>query len=78
MIMLKPLNPISIGVNMNIELEDHWQNSGRSPNYLKFSVTPVMEDNLLMISMDASGVGSRPNHQNFNETIEIIFEVSLN
>ena len=63
---------------MLTELEDSKPITGKSPNYYKFTVTPIIEDNLLMIIKDASGY-SAPNcliHP--QEVVEIIFEVSLN
>ena len=49
----------------------------KSVNYLKFTIAPVIEDNVLMIIKDVSD-------NLFNEivtnkkTVEVIFEVSLN
>jgi len=49
----------------------------KSVNYLKFTITPEIEDNVLMIIKDVSD-------NLFNEivtnkkTVEVIFEVSLN
>jgi hypothetical protein len=49
----------------------------KSVNYLKFTISPIIEDNVMMIIKDVSD-------NLFNEivtstkTVEVIFEVSLN
>ena len=60
------------------ELEDSKPITGRSPNYHTFTVTPILEDNLLMIARDASGICAPKNTICQTEVVEIIFEVSLN
>ena len=60
------------------ELDDPKPLERRSPNYFQFSVTPTVEDNLFMIMRDVSGVHLADNTNNYEEVVEIIFEVSLN
>ena len=49
--------------------------TGRSPNYFSFAVRPTLEDNLLMIANEDS---IKFKNIDQTETVEIIFEVSLN
>ena len=63
---------------MFTELEDSKPTTGRSPNYYTFTVTPTLEDNLLMIAREASEVSVPNKIIDQTEIVEIIFEVSLN
>ncbi len=63
---------------MLTELEDSKPITGRSPNYFKFTVTPIIEDNLFMIIKDNSGCPTPNSVIHPQEVVEIIFEVSLN
>ena len=63
---------------MLTEFEDSKPITGRSPNYYTFTVTPILEDNLLMIARDATGICVPQKPIGQTEIVEIIFEVSLN
>ena len=62
---------------MQTDLEEAPQIVGKSVNYLKITVTPVIENNLLMIIRNVSDNLYNEIVES-NKVVEVIFEVSLN